>query len=259
MRPATLLRLTALLAAGAIGVGSPARAQFSVSPVIVPLEAASAPVSAAIGVRNDGATPLAFRFYAGDFDQDRAGTHTYHDAGAMPNSCAGRVTVLPDGAVLAPGERRELIVTMAPGAETCWSGLFIETRDWGAQGLNVGQRVMVKLYGIPPGSSVDGAITAVTATPGASSVDVYLDFVNAGSRPLRPVGRVELRSVAGDVIAEHRVEAFSALPGRSRRLTLQLPTTLPPGRYVAVPILDIGSDDLIGGQATFRVGAQGTY
>jgi hypothetical protein len=260
MRPVIRRRLlTGLLAMpGVLGAGSPAWAQFSVSPVILPFEAAAVPISAAVGVRNDGTEPLAFRFYAGDFDQEETGTHTYHDAGAMPNSCVGRVTVLPDGAVLAPGERRELIVTMAPGAETCWSGLFVETRDWGAQGLNVGQRVMVKLYGIPPGSSIDGSITSVTARAGAGAVDVDLEFVNAGSRPLRPVGRVELRSVTGDVVAQHRVEAFSALPGRRRHLTLHLASDLPPGRYVAVPILDIGADDLVGGQAAFRVQSAGT-
>ena len=65
--------------------------------------------------------------------------------------------------VLFSRERRELVVTMAPGAETCWSGLFIETRDWNATGLNVGQRVMVKLYGINPPASTDGSIASVAA------------------------------------------------------------------------------------------------
>ena len=254
MRPAIRLRLTALLAAGALGVGSPARAQFSVSTVILPLEAATAAVSAVVGVRNDGDEPMAFRFYAGDFDQQESGVHTYHEAGALPGSCAGRVTVLPDGAVLEPGERRELVVTMAPAPETCWSGLFIETRDWNATGLNVGQRVMVKLYGINPTASTDGSIASVAARAGAGSVDVDVEFVNAGTRPLRPQGRVELRSLGGEVLAAHVVDAFSTLPGRRRRLSLHLPYDLPPGRYVAVPILDIGADDLVGGQAAFRVG-----
>ena len=259
MRPVIRFRLTALLAAAiALGVGSPARAQFSVSPVIVPMEATTAPMSAAVGVRNDGDEPMAFRFYPGDFDQQETGVHTYHDSGALPGSCAGRVTVLPDGAVLHPGERREVVVTMAPGDQTCWSGLFIETRDWGATGVNVGQRVMVKLYGINPTASVDGSIASVAARAGSGQVDVDVEFVNAGSRPLRPQGRVELRSLAGDVVAAHAVEPFSALPGRRRRLSLHLPSDLPPGRYVAVPILDIGADDLVGGQAAFRVAAGGT-
>ena len=34
-------------------------------------------------------------------------------------------------------------------------------------------------------------------------------------------------------IAAHVVDAFSTLPGRRRRLSLHLPTDLPPGRYVA--------------------------
>jgi len=244
-----------LLAPAVLGAGSPARAQFSVSPVILPLEPVGAPLAASVTVRNEGEAPLQFRFYAGDFDQAEAGSHTYAAAGTLPHSCAGRLSVVPDGATLAPGERQDLVVTMAPGPGTCWSGVFVETRAWGAEGVSVGQRVMVKAYGIAPGASIAGTIAAVAARAAADSVDVDVEFANEGARPLRPEGRVELRALSGEVLAAYPVEAFSALPGRRRRFAVRLPAALPPGRYLAVPILEIGAADLVGGQAPFRIAA----
>lgn|GEM_PF-6728832 len=248
---------SATLAAALVGalLAGPAAAQFSVTPVLLPFEGGA--TAATVTVRNEADRALSFRFYTGDFEQDEAGQHDYFELGTHRASCADRLAVVPDGATLAPGERRELTVTMAPGAATCWSGVFVETREWDAAGVSVGQRVMVKAYGVVDGAVGDASVVAVEATASGDTVTVGVTVDNHGTRPLRPQGVVEVRALDGSTVSSHAVEPFSLLPGHRRRLSLEVPAPATPGRYLAVPILDIGTDDLIGGQAGFRVPAPG--
>jgi hypothetical protein len=230
-----------------------------VQPVIVTLVSSSADGGTVVTVTNEGRSELSFDFYVGDFDQDEDGEHGFFDAGSHARSCAERITVLPNGATLAPGERRQIQIRLRPGTETCWSLLFVESAVRTAGGARVGQRIGVKVYGVPEGAPAVGELTKVEASTDGQSID--LEFENTGLGPLRPEGRLEIRSFAGVIMRTVEIEPFSVLPEHRRRLTVQFGEPLPAGRYVAVPILDYGGEYLAGGQATFEVltnGASGT-
>jgi len=85
---------------------------------------------------------------------------------------------------------------------------------------------------------------------------VNVGFVvrNLGEWPLRPRGVVEIRDATGRPVTERPIDAFSVLPDREREISVAVAgTDLPPGRYLAVPILDWGGEYLAGTQIDFRV------
>ncbi len=233
-------------------LAAPVRAQFSVDPVI--LEFASDTASTAtVHVKNQGSGEMQLRFYTADFDQTLSGDHDFLPIGRHPRTCAARLSVYPDGATLRPGEQQDIRVSMAPGTRTCWSLVFVESRTRAPTGMSVGQRIGVKVYGVPPTAMLDGQVDTVSVVPGGSALTVHVRFTNRGEAPLRPQGRVEIRSFAGKVLESVDVDAFSVLPEHSRELALPVGGRLPPGQYLAVPILDFGADYLAGGQAVFRI------
>jgi hypothetical protein len=231
-----------------------AHAQFSAQPVIVELVAADSARTAVVTARNEGQQEMQFRFSLADFEQTSDGDHHFFPLGSSARSCAGRVTVFPDGATLRPGERQEVRVRMEPGPRTCWGVLMVENVARGERaGIRVGQQIAVKLYGVPPSTPVQGEVASVSAARAPRGIQVAINFRNTGEAPLRPEGAVEIRTLNGEAVATLPVDAFSVLPGQTRRVTVEVTPLLPRGRYVVVPVLDFGAEYLAGGQASFAV------
>jgi hypothetical protein len=243
--PATLL--TGLLAA------SPAAAQFAVYPIVINLApAAGDTVATSVWVRNESRQAREFTFDIQDFEQDTVGTPRFLDAGTHPNSCAARLEVFPLATTLGPGQSQELRVSLAGGTGACWAALLTEAKSTGGSGITARQQIGVRINGVPPGMPLDGEITRLEVESGPART-LHVWFRNAGEAPVRPSGQVEIRNAAGDVAATLDVQAFSVLPGNTRRIAVDIGTRLQPGRYTAIPIFDFGGEFLAGGQAAFVV------
>lgn len=240
----------------ALAVAAPAAAQFSAQPVILELRTADTVSVATFAVRNEGDDPMQLQIYAGDFDQPAGGGHEFLEAGTHPRSCVDRLQFYPDNLQLEATESGEVRVLMAPGDSTCWSMVFVQSASRGQTGMQIAQRIGIKVYGFSgravPEAEIRSVTVEVDSTTGA--LMALIDFDNTGEGPLRPQGEVEIRTGAGEVVAVVAVAPFSVLPGRSRRAIVPLEVELAPGRYLAIPILDFGGDYLVGGQASFEVG-----
>jgi hypothetical protein len=225
-----------------------------VQPAIVALDATEKSAVRTIVVRNEGTTPLQFRVYPGDFDQEVAGDAIFLDYGASPHSCSGRLRLFPDGMVIGPGERQDVRVEMDGAAAACWSMVFVETLVPGAGRVAVSQRVGVKIHSTPPTASLEGKVAGVyTVTGAGKALQVLIEFMNTGEAPLRPKGDLEIRTPDGKIVTKVEVEPFSALPGHTRRILVPVGDKLAPGDYLAVPIIDFGGAYLTGDQIAFRV------
>lgn len=231
---------------------APAAGQFSVQPVIVELVTEDTAAAAVLHVRNEGAESMQFRFYAADFDQPEAGGHVFLEPGAHDRSCVDRLRFYPDGATLEPEEVQEIRVLMDPVDSTCWSMIFVESGGRGETGLQIAQRIGVKVYGVNGRTVPEGEIRSVRVE--ADSIrTVVIEFANLGGGPLRPEGEIEVRTLDGEVVEVADVAPFSVLPGRTRESRVELRAELEPGTYVLVPILDFGGEYLAGGQALLEV------
>jgi hypothetical protein len=238
---------------GTMIVPAVAGAQFSAQPVILGLAPVDSAVSGVVTVRNEGQQPMQFRFRMGDFDQTISGDHVFQPFGAGGSTCQGRVSVYPEQATLLPGEVQQVRVTMQPGARTCWGVLFAEQRARNTTGIMIGQQIAVKVYGTRPELTLKGEVTRVAVSSDSLGARIAFDFRNSGEGPLRPSGTIEIRTPTGDVVATESVDAYSVLPGHTRRVTVGIGARLKAGRYVAVPIMDFGADYLAGGQASLAI------
>jgi hypothetical protein len=231
----------------------PARAQISVRPAIIELGAGGTASSEEVLVINEGKETIQLRFYIGDFDQSESGDHIFSRPGTHPQSCADRLAIFPDGATMSAGARQAIRVEMLPGTSTCWSVLFVEHLMTGAIGVQIGQRVAVKLYGLADASPREGEITGIRVRSGGDGLEAVITFRNLGSTPVRPDGRLEIRSLTGEVLHQVAIKHFSVLPGRIRQVTIPIGAILPAGQFLAVPVLDLDAGYLVGGQLVFTI------
>ncbi len=230
-------------------------AQISAHPVVVTLEAARDTGGATVMVANHGGAPLQFRVYAGDFDQAADGTNQFAAAGTHPSSCAGRLHLIPAELVIDANQSRPVAVRMAPGPETCWSIVWIEALAMAGGGIRVAQRIGVKTHAVgsaaPPLLRIE-AVRVERTVPDCAIVVVLVE--NPGERPLRPEGRVEIRTFEGEVAATVPVPSFSILPDHRRELRIAIALDgLAADRYLAVPILDYGGATILAAQREFDV------
>lgn len=251
-RPALLC----IFAAAGVGLVCPssASAQYSVNPVIVQLAAGDTAETRTVEVRNEGTRPLQLRLYAADFEQAPEGRHTYQPWGEHERSCRDRLSVTPDIVSVPARQSRPVTLRMdpAPSDPTCWSMVFVESPSRTQAGVFVNLRIGVKVYGLTGSPSLDGELAAARVQTEKAPA-LSFAFQNNGDWPLRPEGEVEIRRFDGDLVQTLPLEAFSVLPHHTRRLTIELPSPLEAGRYLAVPILDYGGKYLAGSQVAFRL------
>lgn len=246
--------LAALAALAALAGVVPVSAQFSAQPVIVELGTSNEAAAAVITVRNESASPMQLQVYGSDFDQPEGGSHVFMALGEHAQSCASRMEILPDHLDLGPQGSGEVRVRMEPGDSPCWSLVFVQGLARDGAGIQVSQRIGVKVYGVNAGARADGEVRAVeVAGDGNGPRHVEVAFANTGTRPVRPEGELEIRSETGEVVSAVAITAFSVLPGRTIRTRVPLDVDLPAGLYLLIPILDFGGDYLAAGQALLEI------
>lgn len=258
-------------------VASPLDAQLSVDRVDLTLVPRSASrQNGVITVTNTTDRAVAASVYTADWDRDESGANRFYDLGALPQSCGDRLRVFPRTISLPPRSAQSLQV-IAEGADslaaTCWAIVFIETRlpppPGEARQLSYVLRTGVKVYMVPPGLEGDGLVEdmrvsaespaasgaaqasapAMGSTPPSRKLEVV--FRNAGPTPLLGRGSVEIRRPDNSLASTIALEEFPTLPGVRRRLLVDMPE-LPPGRYVALAMIDFGGAEIVAGRLEFE-------
>jgi hypothetical protein len=231
-----------------------AAAQFSASPAVVRLSTDDAAEVALVRVRNESAAVMQFRIYLGDYDQNEAGDFHFTEYGAGRGSCAGRLAVYPDAMLLEPGAAQDVRLRLDTGTLACWALLFVESSATAAGQVRVAHRIGVRVVHAPRALEPDGEVTAVDIAFAADSLDVNVGFANVGPVPVEVKGVLEVRSLQdGRVVRSVAVGPLGVLPDSRRRIPVRLANDLAAGRYLVVPILDLGAAFLAGGQAELTV------
>ncbi len=223
---------------------APAMAQVTVSPMVVerPVESVSVANAGPVAVRLESAV--------GDFEQNPDGSHRIVPVGESPHTCGSRLHLGTVPTQVAPAQEARISVRVDPGDSACWSALLLHVSD----GNGHGGTFIVKVYSVPAGVAPDVQLVGLAVT----TTELRLDVRNNGSVPVRPRGRLEVRTTTGAVVAVQEIPSFGVHPGDRRALRLPLSIQLPAGRYVALAVLDAGGQDLLAGQTTLDIaGAAG--
>ncbi|MDT8435784.1 MAG: hypothetical protein RRA92_03410, partial [Gemmatimonadota bacterium] len=209
----------------------------------------------AVHVRNEGDRSLAVRLTVADFTQSEDGRHAFLPAGSDPRGCGPDIRVTPEAASIPAGasEQIRFHVAGAPADRSCWFLLFVEHPAPSGSGVLIRQRIGVKVFAVPPGAAPGGEIAAGEVSDTGEARSLSFRYRNPGDAPARPSGSVEVRDFRGGLVATSQVRGFTVLPESARRVEVELPAGLAPGRYLAVPVLDFGGEYLAGAQFPFRV------
>jgi hypothetical protein len=216
-------------------------------------------------VTNDEPEATEVTIYLGDWDITPSGELRFFEPGTLPRSAADWISVSPSRFRLEKGEAMEVrfAIDVPHGVEgTYWAMIFAESSprpvvEEGETTVTRTMRVGIQIMETPAGTEErDGRITDIDLLS-LDPLMVTIDFENTGNVRLRPEGRLEIRDTTGETVRNIPIEEFLVLPGGKRCLSIvdrEGRERLPPGRYIALGIIDFGGDFLVAGQISFEVG-----
>lgn len=224
-------------------------------------------VAGAVMVDNETRAVQQARVYLRDYHFQADGTNAYDEPGTTPRSNAPWVTFSPANLTVPPGSSVEISysITVPEGVEpgSYWSMLMVEavdpssaestTGDEAQQERQLGFRQVTR-YGVQLAAHYRQA-----AVPEVAFENIQLladeegqtwfvaDVINTGNLMLRP--EVYMRVFAEDGAESGPFEGvqYRLYPGTSVRQRIDL-SSLAPGTYQTLLIVDNGDDAVFGGQ-----------
>ncbi len=182
---------------------------------------------------------------------------------AVARSSSAWISLSQDRVVLAPGERREILVTIdTPAVYTgsYWSAVFVAQEpmllEQGGTTVLAMPRTAVKVFVTAPGTArLDGAVTAVEVV---DTAPLILDaaFHNLGNVEAVVSGEVQIVDRTGTVVRDLYIDEFKVLPDATRVVEIadvQGAGPLETGIYQAVVRFEYGGDTPVVGVRGFRV------
>jgi len=265
-----------LLALAVVVLGSvTGLAQFGVSALGIDFDLAPGQVfNGSFQVINNGDTPFPVKVTLVDVDRKLDGSVKIFSVGTHERSLSNFVDFGPTNFTLPAGQglavEVRFTVTLPPDASgPHWAGFLVES-DAEAEAApkdssdqitvvpKVAIRFAVQLRQNDPSTAVaDGKIVNmdVTLPEGDQPLQASISFKNSGTTFLRPRGTVRVIDQAGEIVAEVEITAFRTMPGGTRQVIVSFPEALdlPPGKYVALAVIDFDGDFLLGGEARFEI------
>jgi hypothetical protein len=181
----------------------------------------------------------------------------------VERSCTSWIVVSESTVQLAPGERRDVALTITtPDAMdgSYWSSLFVEAQpeiieQGGTRILSI-PRTAIKIFVTAPGTEVLAGKVSSVSVLGTAPLAVTSTFENEGNVELVVSGQLEIVDRTGTVVRQTAIAEFKVLPGSARVVSVSESVEvagLPTGIYQAVVRLEYGGDGPVVGVRGFRV------
>ncbi len=198
-------------------------------------------------------TRLVLKASCADWRRDSTGTKEFFPAGALPTSCCSLIQVTPSVIELAPGEKRDILVTMVADPQRKSKGILngmlmlTQTNEQevarlkGASQFIIRAEIGVHLYLLPDESTQpDIAITNVDVLQRGKGYQVKVQVHNNGGTLLESHLRLEYLNLK--TMQELKTEAVpvNTMPKDLFNVTADIPSTLAAGKYLIVAVLDSG-------------------
>lgn len=261
-----ILKLFIVLAAGSFSGLAAAQGAVSVQPnAIIHSATPGGSITQQLRLDNPGTAPLNISVYPGDWQHDSSGQVAFFPAGTFDSSAADWLSFDVDSLQLNAGGQAFVNYTVAVPADAApgsyWAALFAEgvdpTIDQSQAITTFRLRTAHILYVNVPPATTGGRITGILGQSPATEVDPYtmqLTYLNEGNTIQILSGRVEIRSVTGELLKTITLDRHVALPGVSRSFTLQVYGPMPAGDYLALALLNYGDVDTdVAGEFVFSL------
>jgi hypothetical protein len=198
-------------------------------------------------------TRLVLQATCADWRRDSTGEKVYYPVGSLPTSCCSLVKVIPSTIELAPGEQRDVLVTLLADQSVksgaIRNGMLLLTQSneqevarlKGASQFIIRAQIGVHVYVIPDENlKSDIAITNMDIVKSGSQYQVKVQVRNSGGTLLESQLRLEYLNLA--TMQEVKAEAVpvNTMPKDDYRVIATVPSTLPAGKYLIVAVMDSG-------------------
>ncbi len=230
--------------------------------------------SGTIVVRNETNEPQEAKIYQTDYTFQYDGTNNYGDPGSLPRSNARWIAFSPSFLTLPPQASMAVNYTVTVPHDsageklvgTYWSMIMVEgiqkgsaesslaKKDQKAQ-MGITQNIR---YGIQIATTIAGTgskkiqfvgATIVTKKDGKPALQI--DIQNTGDTGMRPDVYVELFNQQGASLGKFPGVRYRIYPGTSVRQLIDV-SSVPPGTYKALVVVDAGGDDIFGAQYSLK-------
>ena len=232
-----------------------ARAQLAVDAAELVFEPARGDSILSFRVSNAGEEPAEAIVYLGDWERRENGENVFTEPGTLAVSCGAHLEVFPTSLRIPPAGAQSVRIGLR-GADSlssaCWSIVFVEGRPKPMSrgtGISYAVRLGIKTYVLPPGLVAEGMVeeTVVRGTP-AGERSIAFRFRNTAGLPLNARPSVEIRRLDNTMAANLSMPEIPVLPGAVRAVDVTVPA-LPPGRYVALVLVDYAGAEIAASQA----------
>ena len=250
-----------------LGAGGGLRAQFEVDALEQHVTIGRGQLQGVVTVRSQVDTVVQVLVTVKDWVRDSTGANIFSDVGTAEGSCGDRLAVFPRSLQLPAMGTDFVRFTYTPtGSDDpgCWAILMLEpVRPRATVEARMGATIVVqtgvKVYVHPRDGRVEGEIVYadVERMPAGGGVDslvpaVVVRFVNTGTDHLQAKSSVEFRDASGALLSTQAGSQIFLTPGAYRDAIVRVPA-LPPGRYVAVVLIDFGGPELLAAQVDFEI------
>lgn len=260
MKPLLLSLLSAVALASSAQAGISVVGGLARTVTIKP----GAPFEGVILLKNNGAETADVRVSQADYLFQADGTNTYGEPGTAPRSNARWLTVTPALLKLAPGETQTVRYKGTAPADpklrgTFWSMVMVEPNAAAAitpadepgkvaVGLQTTIRFAVQIVteiGLAGTKSLKVLDKSIVQADGKRTLQ--LDIANDGEQLLIPTATVELFDAKGASVGRFPAGRSRIYPECSVRAKADL-SSVPPGKYAAMVLLDSGDAQVMGAQ-----------
>lgn len=210
-------------------------------------------------ITNKLSKPYSFSIEVIDWTLDSNGDDRFYEPKTVQNSCAQWITLDKTFVEIPANSKEGINVTLhVPDSadavkEIKWTMLHIGTKGEKKAPKKTGEleleltkslAVGVRVYQVPPANvSLTKKIKMRSFTMLQDSATYRIDGENTGDMMLRCQYSIELSSETGEKITVGPKQALM-LPGQKRYIDLQMPKTLPKGKYTATALIEPGDDDV---------------
>ncbi len=228
-------------------------------------------ITKVLTVRNSGNIEEELVIYIRDIQYNTEGNGKELEPGNIDRGMAKWAKIYPEKIIIKGGENKQVRFTLIvpekiePGSY--WANMYAESVN--NPTLMSKSEVEGKIvsifsnirYKINLNTTIKGDIiksgeitnVKVIFNDNDTTLVVNTTFVNTGNLILRCKGTVEIRDEMGETIETISLEGFKTYPECIRIINKIMPSSLKPGEYSALVVIDYGGEFLVAGETFFEI------
>ncbi len=233
--------------------------RINVNPTILSFNASAGQSATQIlTITNLSDKKQAYQLSLGDWIRDTTGEHRYYAPGTIKRSCAAWVTLESPIVEVEPQKSRDVRITLAIPSDSAatnemkWAMIFVQNVEEQTGSENNAAklkatikeiyRIGVHIYQTPPSINKKEA-KALSLVQETANKDLF-DFtmVNTGATMLDCKVRLVLTNLANGNEIKLDEQSFPVFPEGKRIVKLEIPKTVPAGKYSMLGVLEYDPD-----------------